>query len=242
MLVVIKGAGDLATGIACRLFRCGFALVMTETARPTTVRCTVAFSQAVYRGSAQVDPSGTSVEALRPDVVVDAVLAKRNLGTHLTDASCVVGVGPGFLPGRDCHAAVETQRGHDLGRVLWDRAPASNTGVPGEIGGYTVERLLRAPADGVFLPAARIGDLVEAGQPVGYVEGTPMRAQISGVLRGLLPDGTPVHTGMKAGDIDPRCRREHCFSVSDKARAVGGGVLEAILTQYHRKEGGTYVR
>ena len=165
MLVVIKGAGDLATGIACRLFRCGFALVMTETARPTTVRCTVAFSQAVYRGSAQVediparlaaapeealaltgrgfvavlvDPSGTSVEALRPDVVVDAVLAKRNLGTHLTDASCVVGVGPGFLPGRDCHAAVETQRGHDLGRVLWDRAPASNTGVPGEIGGYTV--------------------------------------------------------------------------------------------------------
>ena len=182
------------------------------------------------------------MEALRPDVVVDAVLAKRNLGTHLTDASCVVGVGPGFLPGRDCHAAVETQRGHDLGRVLWDQAPASNTGVPGEIGGYTVERLLRAPADGVFLPAARIGDLVEAGQPVGYVEGTPMRAQISGVLRGLLPDGTPVHTGMKAGDIDPRCRREHCFSVSDKARAVGGGVLEAILTQYHRKEGGTYVR
>ena len=269
MLVVIKGAGDLATGIACRLFRCGFALVMTETARPTTVRCTVAFSQAVYRGSAQVediparlaaapeealaltgrgfvavlvDPSGTSVEARPPDVVVDAVLAKRNLGTHLTDASCVVGVGPGFLPGRDCHAAVETQRGHDLGRVLWDRAPAPNTGVPGEIGGYTVERLLRAPADGVFLPAARIGDLVEAGQPVGYVEGTPMRAQISGVLRGLLPDGTPVHTGMKAGDIDPRCRREHCFSVSDKARAVGGGVLEAILTQYHRKEGGTYVR
>ena len=154
----------------------------------------------------------------------------------------MVGVGPGFLPGRDCHAAVETQRGHDLGRVLWDRAPASNTGVPGEIGGYTVERLLRAPADGVFLPAARIGDLVEAGQPVGYVDGTPMRAQISGVLRGLLPDGTPVHTGMKAGDIDPRCRREHCFSVSDKARAVGGGVLEAILTQYHRKEGGTYVR
>lgn len=117
-----------------------------------------------------VDPSGTSVEALRPDVVVDAVLAKRNLGTHLTDASCVVGVGPGFLPGRDCHAAVETQRGHDLGRVLWDRAPASNTGVPGEIGGYTVERLLRAPADGVFLPAARIGDLVEA-RAAGWIRG-----------------------------------------------------------------------
>ena len=129
----------------------------------------------------------------------------------------------------DCHAAVETQRGHDLGRVLWERPPAPNSGVPGEIGGYTVERLLRAPVAGLFQPAASIGDTVSAGQVVGTVAGVPMTAQIDGVLRGLLPEGTPVSAGMKAGDVDPRCRREHCFSFSDKARAVGGGVLEALL-------------
>ena len=262
MLVLIKGAGDLATGIACRLYRGGFDVVMTETARPTTVRCTVAFSPCVYRGSMEVegvravlcaspeeallrtrqglvavlvDPAGERAAALRPDAVVDAILAKSNLGTRLTDAPCVVGVGPGFTPGVDCHAAVETQRGHDLGRVLWDRAPAPNTGVPGDIGGYTVERLLRAPADGLFVPDAEIGDLVEAGQTVGHVGEVPMAAQIKGVLRGLLPEGTPVHRDMKSGDVDPRCRVEHCFSISDKARAVGGGVLEAVLAQTDRR-------
>ena len=245
MLIVVKGAGDLATGVACRLLHSGFQVILTETPQPTTVRCTVAFSQAVYRGEAGpeealaltregfaavlVDPEAACVPALRPAGVVDAILAKRNLGTALTDAPAVVGVGPGFTPGVDCHAAVETQRGHDLGRVLWDRPPAPNSGVPGEIGGYTVERLLRAPAAGLFQPAASIGDTVSAGQVVGTVAGVPMTAQIDGVLRGLLPEGTPVSAGMKAGDVDPRCRREHCFSVSDKARAVGGGVLEALL-------------
>ena len=256
MLIVVKGAGDLATGVACRLLRSGFQVILTETPQPTTVRCTVAFSQAVYRGEAEVeglravlakgpeealaltregfatvlvDPEAACVPALHPAGVVDAILAKRNLGTALTDAPAVVGVGPGFTPGVDCHAAVETQRGHDLGRVLWERPPAPNSGVPGEIGGYTVERLLRAPAAGLFQPAASIGDTVSAGQVVGTVAGVPMTAQIDGVLRGLLPEGTPVSAGMKAGDVDPRCRREHCFSVSDKARAVGGGVLEALL-------------
>lgn len=259
MLVVIKGAGDLATGVACRLFTCGFSVVMTETARPTTVRCTVAFSQAVYRGEALVegiparlaaspeealfftrrgfvavlvDERARVVPTLRPDALADVILAKRNLGTSIADAPAVVAVGPGFTPGLDCHAAVETQRGHNLGRVLWDRPPAPDTGVPGYIGGYTVERLLRAPADGIFLPASRIGDTVAAGQTVGFVGDHPMTARITGTLRGLLPEGTPVTTGMKSGDIDPRCRPEHCFSVSDKARAVGGGVLEAILHRY----------
>ena len=261
MLIVIKGAGDLATGIACRLFRAGYAVVMTETARPPAVRCTVSFSRAVYRGTAEVegiaavlvhsarealdcvragkvavlvDPEGTCVPALRPDGVVDAILAKHNLGTARTDAPAVVGVGPGFTPGADCHAAVETQRGHDLGRVLWDRSPVPNTGIPGDIGGYTVERLLRAPAEGRFVPLAAIGDTVEAGQVVGKVGDAPMRARIAGVVRGLLPEGTPVFAGMKAGDVDPRCRREHCFSVSDKARAVGGGVLEALMCQWSK--------
>ena len=256
MLIVIKGAGDLATGIACRLYQSGFQVLLTEIAQPTTVRCTVAFSQAVYRGEAEVegirailagspeealtltregrvavltDPEASCVRLLRPAGVVDAILAKQNLGTTRTDAPVVVGVGPGFTPGVDCHAAVETQRGHNLGRVLLDRPPAPNTGIPGEIGGYTVERLLRAPADGRFQPVAVIGETVTAGQVVAYVAGVPITAEISGVLRGLLPEGTPVFAGMKSGDVDPRCQRSHCFSVSDKARAVGGGVLEALL-------------
>ena len=261
MLIVVKGAGDLATGVACRLLRSGFQVILTETPQPTTVRCTVAFSQAVYRKAAEVegitallvqsaqealdcvraskvavlvDPEGACVPAMKPDGVVDAILAKRNLGTARTDAPAVVGVGPGFTPGADCHAAVETQRGHDLGRVLWDHPPAPNTGIPGDIGGYTVERLLRAPAEGRFVPLAAIGDTVEAGQVVGKVGDAPMRAQITGVVRGLLQEGTPVFAGMKAGDVDPRCRREHCFSVSDKARAVGGGVLEALMCQWSK--------
>ena len=256
MLVIIRGAGDIATGIALRLKRAHISVVMTDIPAPTAIRRTVAFSQAIVLGETKVedvtahradtpavamtllekdvipvlpDPAGVCIAALHPDAVVDAILAKRNLGTARTDAPAVVGVGPGFTPGVDCHAAVETQRGHDLGRVLWERPPAPNSGVPGEIGGYTVERLLRAPAAGLFQPAASIGDTVSAGQVVGTVAGVPMTAQIDGVLRGLLPEGTPVSAGMKAGDVDPRCRREHCFSVSDKARAVGGGVLEALL-------------
>ncbi len=229
---------------------------MTETAQPTTVRCTVAFSRAVYDGEAEVegirarlaaspgealeltengfvavviDPEGKAVGALRPRGVVDAILAKRNLGTFITDAPAVIGVGPGFTAGLDCHAAVETKRGHDLGRVLYTGSPAPNTGIPGEIGGFTTQRLLRAPADGIFSPAAAIGDIVEAEQTVGFAGGVPMTARIAGVLRGLLPAGTPVYRGMKAGDIDPRCQVSHCFSISDKARSVGGGVLEGLL-------------
>jgi len=263
MLILIKGAGDLATGIACRLFQAGFSVVMTEIPQPTTVRCTVAFSRAVYEEQTAVegiaaklavspgdaleltkkgliavlvDPEGKSVSYLNPCGVVDAILAKRNLGTAITDAPVVIGAGPGFTAGLNCHAAVETRRGHDLGRVLYAGSPASNTGIPGEIGGYTTQRLLRAPADGLFSPSAVIGDLVSAGQVVGFVEGIPVAAQISGVLRGLLPGGTPVHKGMKAGDIDPRCEVSHCLTVSDKARAIGGGVLEGLL-HFLKKEG-----
>lgn len=267
MLIVIKGAGDLATGIAYRLYRSGFSVVMTEIEKPSAVRCAVSFSQAVYRKSATVegvtarlakdtrqalelartgfvavliDPEGEAVKLLNPDGVVDAILAKRNLGTSIADAPAVVGVGPGFTAGVDCHAAVETQRGHNLGRVLYSGSPAPNTGIPGEIGGHSTERLLRAPAGGVFLPTAAIGDRVEAGQAVGYAGGLPMTAQISGVLRGLLPEGTPVHKGMKAGDVDPRCRVSHCFSVSDKSLAVAGGVLEALLYLLVLKGGRTF--
>ena len=256
MLVLIRGAGDLASGIALRLHRAGFSIVMTETAQPTTVRRTVAFSDAVPNGSQTVegitalraetreeaclyleegsipvlvDPECACREHLRPDVLVDAILAKRNLGTAITDAPVVIGVGPGFTAGVDCHAAVETMRGHTLGRVLYEGSPLPNTNIPGLIGGFAGERVLRAPADGVFVGTRRIGDAVEAGETVGYVAGEPVKAMISGMLRGLLADGVPVHKGMKSGDVDPRGKREYCDLASDKSLAVAGGVLEAIL-------------
>ncbi len=255
-LILIRGAGDLASGIALRIRRAGFRVVMTETARPTTIRRTVAFSQAVFDGETVVedvtarlaagpeealallergvlpvlvDPDCRCREALRPDVLVDAILAKRNLGTRITDAPVVIGVGPGFTAGLDCHAAVETMRGHTLGRVLYEGSPLPNTNVPGLIGGFAGERVLRAPADGIFRPALRIGDRVRAGDVAGWVGDAPMRCTLDGVLRGLLAEGIPVHRGMKAGDVDPRNEPAYCQTASDKALAIGGGVLEAAL-------------
>ena len=256
MLIVIRGAGDIATGTAIRLFRAGARIVMTETAQPTAIRRAVCFSEAVRLGETQVegmravlaaspgeakkvalsgdiallvDEAGECIRALRPDAVVDAILAKRNLGTRITDAPAVVGVGPGFTAGLDCHAVVETMRGHTLGRVITKGSALPNTGVPGLIGGYGAQRVLRAPCDGVFRPVCRIGDIVEAGQPAAFIGSAPMLCQIGGVLRGILPEGTLVAKGMKSGDIDPRGNVENCFTVSDKALAVGGGVLEAVL-------------
>lgn len=176
-----------------------------------------------------VDPAAGCVQELHPDALVDAILAKKNLGTHITDAPIVIAVGPGFTAGVDCHAAVETMRGHTLGRVLYTGSPLPNTGVPGVIGGHAAERVLRAPADGLFEPCREIGDLVETGDTIAYVAGKPMKTTISGCLRGLLQAGVPVHEGMKSGDVDPRGKRENCDTASDKALAVGGGVLEALL-------------
>lgn len=256
MLILIKGAGDIATGIAVRLKNSGMQVVMTEIAIPTTVRRSVAFSRAVYEGSAVVeniiarlvldfaqipavlqrdeipvliDPRCEVLKFIHFDVVVDSILAKKNLSTDPTQAPMVIGVGPGFLVPQDCHCVIETQRGHDLGRCIYQGCAAKNTGIPGEIGGYTVERLLRAPCDGIFHPILAIGDIVKAGQTVALVNDQPVTAQIDGIVRGLLQDNVPVKAGMKSGDIDPRGCYEHCFTVSDKARAVGGGVLEAIL-------------
>ena len=242
MLVVIRGAGDLASGIALRLFRSGFQVAMTETEQPTTIRRTVAFSSAVTCGEAVVeDVAGQRAESVSdvktllesgviPVLVdLDAILAKRNLGTRITDAPVVVGVGPGFTAGVDCHAVVETMRGHYLGRTLYQGSALPNTGIPGLIGGFAGERVLRAPADGIFHPLLEIGARVHMGDTAAVVDGVPMICTLDGVLRGILPDGTPVHKGLKSGDIDPRCELRHCFSASDKALAVAGGVLEAIL-------------
>lgn len=256
MLVYVRGAGDLATGIALRLHRAGFDVVMGDIAEPTCIRRTVAFCEAIRLGEASVegvfaslardadearsiveagrvavaiDPEARLVGALRPDALVDAILAKRNLGTTIDMAPVVVGVGPGFTAGVDCHAAVETKRGHYLGRALYEGSPIANTGVPGVIAGVGADRVLRAPADGPFECVRAIGDEVLAGEVVGRVAGEPMRATIDGVLRGLIAPGVQVVRGMKAGDIDPRGERAFCDTVSDKASAVGGGVLEAIL-------------
>ena len=270
MFVVIKGAGDLASGIALRLHHCGFSVAMTEIAAPTAVRRAVCFSGAVYEGRFQVedvcallvkdeagmkdafadkqvavfvDPAATIVKKLKPTVLVDAIMAKKNTGTALADAPMVIGVGPGFTAGLDCHAVIETRRGHTLGRVITDGSALPNTGIPGDVGGYTVERILRSPADGLFAALFSIGDAVKRGDTVALVMSAtgasenwtgdapeyPVKAEIDGFLRGLLPTGINVKRGMKAGDIDPRCERAHCFTVSDKALAVGGGVLEACL-------------
>ncbi|MBU9727973.1 selenium-dependent molybdenum cofactor biosynthesis protein YqeB [Diplocloster modestus] len=256
MKILIKGAGDLATGIAWRLKRCGFDICMTEIAVPTTVRRTVAFSRAVYEGEARVegllavfaagseevrqivkegdiavlaDPEAEIKETWQPDVVVDAILAKKNLGTRIDDAALVIGVGPGFTAGEDCHLVVETKRGHYLGRVIERGSAIPNTGIPGEVAGYTSERLIRAESGGPFKPVVSIGDTVKEGQVVASSGGVPIRAQMSGMVRGMLQAGVLVTEGMKCGDIDARCEREYCFTISDKARAIGGGVLEAIL-------------
>lgn len=256
MLAIIRGAGDIATAIALRLWRCGISVVMTEIEQPLTVRRTVAFSEAVRLGQMQVegvlairvrdvvqakevlerknaipvliDPDCRCIE-LDPDVVVDAILAKRNLGTSMDMASVVVGVGPGFTVGKDCHAVVETMRGHTLGRTYYEGSALPNTAVPGLVGGFAGERVLRAPADGLFRGVCAIGDHVEKGQVVAYVGDAPVVAMLTGVLRGLIADGVRVSKGLKCGDVDPRGDACYCRLVSDKGLSVAGGVLEAIL-------------
>ena len=248
--------GDIATGIALRLYRAGIRLVLTDLPQPTPIRRRVCFGEAIRLAQTAVegvqprradtaaeaaalteqgiiavlaDPAAGCVQELHPDALVDAILAKKNLGTHITDAPIVIAVGPGFTAGVDCHAAVETMRGHTLGRVLYTGSPLPNTGVPGVIGGHAAERVLRAPADGLFEPCREIGDLVEMGDTIAYVAGKPMKTTITGCLRGLLQAGVPVHEGMKSGDVDPRGKRENCDTASDKALAVGGFVLSAFV-------------
>lgn len=256
VLVVLRGGGDLATGAAWRLKRAGFPLVICELERPFAVRRSVAFSTAVHDGSVVVEGvrgvratlaeaqalAGTEVvpvvvspdlPPIQADVVVDARMAKRALDTTIEDAPLVIALGPGFTAGVDCHAVVETMRGPQLGRVLWSGSAAPNTGTPGTIAGRGAERVLRAPTDGEVHWQARIGDIVSAGTTLGIVERAEIRAPFAGLVRGLLADGTPVHTGLKIGDIDPRTDTDW-REISDKALAIGGGVLEAVLTWLHR--------
>lgn len=256
MIVLIKGAGDLATGVAYRLKKCGFNIVMTEIDKPTTVRRTVAFSQAVYDGSIEVegikailvnnkeeiknvlsngdipiiiDKEANIINELKPKVVVDAIIAKKNYGTSINDAPIVIALGPGFEASVDCHCVIETQRGHYLGKCIYEGCAIPNTGIPGNIGGFTKERIIRATADGHITPIKKIGDYVKANEVVAYIDSFEVKADIDGTIRGMLQEGIEVYKGMKSGDIDPRCEKDHCFTISDKARSIGGGVLEAIL-------------
>jgi xanthine dehydrogenase accessory factor len=179
-----------------------------------------------------VDPKWTMIDRLEPDVVIDAILAKKNLGTNRGEARLVIGLGPGFFAGEDVHLVIETNRGHNLGRIITSGPAAPNTGVPGNIDGHTRQRIIRAPAAGRFVSFGDIGDRVKAGERVGTVEKATVRAEIDGILRGLIRTGTDVSNGLKIGDIDPRGDVDYCLAISDKARAIGGSVLEAVLRTF----------
>ncbi len=256
-LVVIRGAGEMASGTAHRLHAVGYSIIMTELPRPLAVRRGVAFAQAVYDGSAVVEGivavhartlaealalcrqgkiavltkeiAGKDLTALPPAALVDGRLAKENLGTKIDEAKVIISLGPGFIAGVDAHAVIETNRGHDLGRVLYTGAAQANTGNPGDIRGYREERVLKNTTPGIFSSSLAIGDLVAKGDRFGEIDGSPIAAPLSGVVRGLLMGGAWVEAATKLGDIDPRGIREYCFTISEKARAIGGGVLEALL-------------
>lgn len=263
VLVLIRGAGDLASGVALRLRRSGFSVIMTELHQPLVVRRMVSFAEAIYQREFEVegeiaqrieafedvhkvlsvgkiplvvDPDGEVVDWLREEtcermayVLVDARMTKKKPERSLEQADLVIGLGPGFTAGQDCHAVIETNRGHFLGRVIWDGCAQSDTGTPESVGNHSVERVLRSPTDGILKNLATIGDHISMGQTVAMVNGYPINAPFTGVLRGLLYPGLMVTSGMKIGDLDPRDDSRYCWLVSDKSLAVGGGVLEAIL-------------
>lgn len=260
-LIIVRGGGDLATGTIYKLYKCGFPILILEAHQPSAIRRNVAFSEAVYQGTQTVeditcyraeslaqaesflqegklvvlvDPKGNAISELKPLAVVDAILAKRNLGTNMAMAPITVALGPGFTAGVDVDAVIETKRGHNLGRVLWQGAAAPNTGIPGIIGGYGKERVIHCPADGILRNVCKITDTVTKGQEIAVVEtekgNVPVVASLDGLLRGLIRDGYPVTKGFKIADIDPRTEEyQNCFTVSDKARCIAGGVVEAIL-------------
>ena len=270
ILIICRGGGDLATGIVHRLFRAGFPVLVLETDSPAAIRRQVSFSEAVYDGTATVegvtaeriasadkasvnhvleegrvpllvDPEGSSIPLLKPDIVVDAIIAKKNLGTAKEMAPLVIGVGPGFTAGEDVDLVVESMRGHNLARIFTTGSALPNTGIPGNIGGFTKERVLHAEAAGYMKNIRQIGDIVEKGEEMARIyekmteDGTfsgsyvSVEASISGIIRGLIREGYHFQKGFKIADIDPReSELANCFTISDKARSIGGSVLEAV--------------
>jgi xanthine dehydrogenase accessory factor len=254
-VAVVRGGGDLATGIIYRLWRTGFRVLCLEIQKPLVVRRTVSAASAIFDGSITVDgmpvqhintpndiflhegvsiivdPDALSLEMIKPFLLVDSIMAKRNLGTHMKMAPLVIGIGPGFVAKEDVHYVVETKRGHYLGRLIEEGTAIPDTGIPGVEMGYSIERLLRAPCDGYIDHKKDIGDHVEPGDLIGKLGREEIRATIPGMLRGLIHPSVYVKKGLKIGDIDPRNVREHCFSITDKALAISGGVLEAVCRE-----------
>ena len=262
LVVLIRGAGEMASAVAHRLYQSHFKICMLEVAQPLAVRRKVSFCEAVYDGEKEVEgvrakliPNPEQIHVLweegkiplfvdpdlkktkhflKPDVLIDGIMAKKNLGTQINDASLVVGLGPGFTAGKDVHLVIETNRGHTLGKVIHHGTAEPDSGIPGDIGGYTAQRVLKTMKKGIFHPHKDIGDKVNKGSVVAVIDDFPVIAEISGVVRGLLREGIEVKRGVKVGDIDPRSKRELCFAISDKGRAIGGGVLEAILYRFNQ--------
>lgn len=265
--IVVRGGGDLASGTIHRLASAGFPVLVLETQAPAAIRRQVSFCEAVYEGKVTiegqsaifihdlgemktvlkqghipviVDPESACIKTLQPFVVVDAILAKENLGTTINMAPLTIALGPGFIAGVDVHAVIETSRGHNLGRIITNGSAKPNTGVPGDIGGYTSERVIHASTKGVIHNICHIGDVVEAAQDIAYIETSDSReyvkATISGILRGLIREGYEVTEGFKIADIDPRISElDNCFTISDKSRCIAGSVLELVTHSYLNK-------
>ena len=261
LIIAVKGAGEMASVVAWRLYMANFRkILMLETDYPLAVRRAVSFCEAVHEGEKEienvraelartqdeikrcwekdkiavmVDPHWQTIAAIQPAVSVDAVLAKKNLGTHMNEAPLVIGLGPGFHAGKDVHLVIETNRGHNLGIIITSGEAQPNTGTPGSISGFTEERVLRSPEAGQFLSVRHISECVKKNEIIGSVAGVDVRSGIEGVLRGLIRPNSQVTKGLKIGDIDPRGERSYCFTISDKARAISGSVLEAILRFYN---------
>ncbi len=261
-LVLVRGGGDLATGVIQKLYHAGFQVLVLETPKPSAIRRMVAVCEAVYEhtwtvedltavrigtfAEAQsvwqenkipilIDPQMTVLAHIKPQAIVDAILAKKNLGLHRNLAPITLALGPGFWAGTDCDGVIETMRGHDLGRLIWSGEALPNTGTPGPIAGVGVERVIHAPAAGLFQAVAKIGDFVFRGDKIAQIEGVAVIATLDGILRGLIRDGYFVTEGLKIADIDPRSsEQKNCLTISDKARCLGGAVLEALLMLQNR--------
>ena len=257
LTVLIRGGGEVASAIAHRLHRSHFRVCLTEIANPLAVSRGTTFSEAIFDGvkvikgvkaelvsvspeeihrvwrqgniPLVIDPDASIKDKIKPDVLVDATMTKRNIGTRITDASLVVGLGPGFYAGRDVHIVVETNHSNNLGKVILDGQAEENTGTPVAIGGLTKERVTWASRPGIFTTEREIGDSVVAHQIVGWVGDQPVEAPISGMLRGLLRSRVVVSKGSKLVEVDPVNDRAICYVIRDKMRAIGGGVLEAIM-------------
>ncbi|HWQ43541.1 MAG TPA: selenium-dependent molybdenum cofactor biosynthesis protein YqeB [Desulfosporosinus sp.] len=259
-VVLVRGAGEQASGVGWVLAKAGFRVVMTEVAKPLMVRWPVCFGTAVSEGRWEVegvwasrlddpqgceaawrageipilvDPELKSLSLLNPLILVDAIIAKRNLGTKRSMAPRTFALGPGFTAGSDVDVVVETNRGHNLARLIYDGAAEPNTGIPGEVAGISSKRVLYSPKAGIFKAKRSIGEQVLEGDILGEIDDGVQTKEVfalcSGVLRGLLRTGTPVAERVKIGDVDPRGHEEYCWTITEKARAIGGAVLLGIM-------------